>query len=223
MEQLACNLQELRKTAEFTQKHMSQLLHLTRQAYSHYEQNMREPDVATLRKMAQILDVSFDTLLNPKTTFSLRSNMEIERKFLLNQLPKDLEQYPSLKIEQGYLCTDPVIRIRRQNDNYYLTYKSKGLLSREEYNLPLERSSYEHLLTKVDGILLTKTRYLMPLDASHTIELDVFHGEYQGLCLAEVEFQTEEEALDFTPPDWFGEDVTYSSEYYNSTMSRKKI
>ena len=69
--------------------------------------------------------------------------MEIERKFLIKkeQLPKDLANYSFHKIEQGYLCTDPVVRIRRQDDEYYLTYKSKGLLSREEYNLPLSISS----------------------------------------------------------------------------------
>lgn len=223
MEQLACNLQALRKTAGFTQKNMSQLLNLTRQAYAHYEQNMRDPDLSTLRDIAHILNVTIDTLMHPITTFSLRSIMEIERKFLLNQLPDNLEQYSKLEIEQGYLCTDPVIRIRRQNDTYYLTYKSKGLLSREEHNLPLNRSSYEHLLPKIDGLLLSKTRYLLPLDDSLTIELDIFHGDYQGLCLAEVEFRTEEEALNFTPPDWFGEDVTYSTEYYNSTMSKNSI
>ena len=61
--------------------------------------------------------------------------MEIERKFLIKkeQLPKDLANCSFHKIEQGYLCTDPVVRIRRQDDEYYLTYKSKGLLSREEY------------------------------------------------------------------------------------------
>ena len=56
--------------------------------------------------------------------------MEIERKFLVKRenLPENLEQYPSKAIEQGYLCTEPVVRIRKSNDNYYLTYKSKGSL-----------------------------------------------------------------------------------------------
>ena len=86
--------------------------------------------------------------------------MEIERKFLIKkeQLPKDLANYSFHKIEQGYLCTDPVVRIRRQDDEYYLTYKSKGLLSREEYNLPLTQESYEHLKPRADGIVIsTKT------------------------------------------------------------------
>ena len=65
--------------------------------------------------------------------------MEIERKYLLDQLPENLTSYPCKKIEQGYLSTEPVVRIRRSDDEYYLTYKSKGLMVREEYNLPLTK------------------------------------------------------------------------------------
>ena len=67
--------------------------------------------------------------------------MEIERKYLLDQLPENLTSYPCKKIEQGYLSTEPVVRIRRSDDEYYLTYKSKGLMVREEYNLPLTKES----------------------------------------------------------------------------------
>ena len=120
--------------------------------------------------------------------------MEIERKFLIDTLPENLSQYPFRQLEQGYLCTEPVVRIRRENDDYYLTYKSKGLMVREEYNLPLTKDAYEHLLPKVDGILISKKRYLIPLTEKLTIELDVFEGELAPLLLAEVEFETEEEA-----------------------------
>ena len=74
--------------------------------------------------------------------------MEIERKFLIRQLPEHLEQYPCLQIEQGYLCTNPVVRIRKQDDSYFLTYKSGGLMTREEYNLPLTAEGYVHLRKK---------------------------------------------------------------------------
>ena len=57
--------------------------------------------------------------------------MEIERKYLVKTLPEHLEQYQSKKIAQGYLCTEPVVRIRRSNDDYYLTYKGEGLMVRE--------------------------------------------------------------------------------------------
>ena len=148
--------------------------------------------------------------------------MEIERKFLLDKLPENLERYPFHMIEQGYLSTNPVVRVRRSDDEYYLTYKGKGFLSREEYNLPLTKESYEHLVAKADGNVISKKRYLIPIEGTAlTIELDVFDKPFAPLVLAEVEFETEEEALAFIPPEWFGEDVTNETEYHNSTMSCK--
>ena len=146
--------------------------------------------------------------------------MEIERKYLIDQIPFNLSEYPSRKIEQGYLCTEPVVRIRRDGEDYYLTYKSKGLMVREEYNLPLTRDAYEHLKPKADGRIITKERFLIPLDDTLTIELDRFEVDLAPLLLAEVEFQDEDSANAFVPPDWFGEDVTFSSKYHNSTLSR---
>ncbi len=147
--------------------------------------------------------------------------MEIERKFLIQELPDSLDDYPFHQIEQGYLCTGPVVRIRRQDAEYYLTYKSKGLMVREEYNLPLTEEAYMHLRSKVDGNLIAKKRYLIPLEGGLTLELDVFEGKLAGLLLAEVEFGSEEEAVAFEAPAWLGEDVTYSTEYHNSVLSQK--
>ena len=146
--------------------------------------------------------------------------MEIERKYLLKKLPEDLDTYPHRHLEQGYLCTAPVVRVRKDDDKYELTYKSAGLMVREEYNLPLNAESFEHLKKKIDGILIKKCRYLIPYGEKYTIELDVFEGELAPLQLAEVEFETEEEANAFQPPEWFGEDVTFSTKYHNSTLSQ---
>ena len=149
--------------------------------------------------------------------------MEIERKYLLDQLPENLTSYPCKKIEQGYLSTEPVVRIRRSDDEYYLTYKSKGLMVREEYNLPLTKEAYEHLLSKADGIIIKKTRYKKPISGTElVIELDVFSGTYKGLMLAEVEFPDIEAAEHFVPPSWFGEDVTFSGKYQNSRLSQTR-
>lgn len=148
--------------------------------------------------------------------------MEIERKYLIKQLPENLEQYEHHEIEQGYLCTSPVVRIRRQDEEYVLTYKSKGLMVREEYNLPLTREGYYHMREKIDGLLISKTRYIIPIENNLKIELDLFHDTYEGLYLAEVEFPTEEMANTFLPPDWFLEDVTFSQKYHNSVLSQKK-
>ena len=146
--------------------------------------------------------------------------MEIERKFLIPKLPDNLDSFPCRLLEQAYLCTEPVVRVRRSDDSFILTYKSKGLMSREEYNLPLTAESYEHLKAKADGNIISKKRYLIPLTGRLTIELDIFEGDLAPLKLAEVEFETKEEAESFLPPKWFGKDVTFSSDYHNSTLSR---
>ena len=78
--------------------------------------------------------------------------MEIERKFLVKEIPdkRELEKYTCLSIEQGYLCRKPVIRIRKQEKEYWLTYKGQGFMAREEYNLPLNLEAYKHQKTKID-------------------------------------------------------------------------
>ena len=145
--------------------------------------------------------------------------MEIERKFLIKELPKNLETYPCRHLEQGYLSTAPVVRVRKDNDKYELTYKGKGAMVREEYNLPLTAESFEHLKQKIDGRLIVKKRYMIPY-GELTIELDVFEGDLAALTLAEVEFSSEEEATAFEAPDWFAEDVTFSKLYHNSYLSQ---
>lgn len=145
--------------------------------------------------------------------------MEIERKFLIKQLPEQLESYPVHVIEQAYLNVHPVVRVRREDESYYLTYKGGGMMAREEYNLPLDASSYAHLLEKADGNVITKRRYLIPCEP-YTIELDIFEGIFSGLVIAEVEFPTIAEAEQFMPPEWFGQDVTYDGRYHNSYLSR---
>lgn len=147
--------------------------------------------------------------------------MEIERKFLIKSIPENLNAYPHREIEQGYLCTKPVVRIRRLDEAYLLTYKGKGLMIRDEHEHPLTKEAFEHLKPKIDGILIQKTRYLIPYKEKYTIELDLFHGKLAPLILAEVEFDSEADANAFLPPEWFGEEVTYSSQYHNSTLSQQ--
>ena len=145
--------------------------------------------------------------------------MELERKYLLKKMPDNLDTYRHRHLEQGYLCTAPVVRIRKDDDRYELTYKSGGMMVRQEYNLLLTKDSYEHLKNKVDGRLITKKRYMIPYE-KYMIELDVFENDLAPLVLAEVEFETEEEANSFTPPEWFGKDVTFSKAYHNSVLSQ---
>ena len=130
----------------------------------------------------------------------------------------ELSAYPFKSLEQGYLNTKPVVRVRKEDDTYYLTYKGKGFLEREEYNLPLNKESYEHLIAKADGKIIKKKRYLIPYK-NYTIELDVFEGELSPLVFAEVEFESKEDALAFVPPAWFGEDVTEDKNYSNAHLA----
>lgn len=157
--------------------------------------------------------------------------MEIERKFTIKSLPSNLEDYDRHIISQAYLCENPTVRIRRQDDVYYMTYKKKGLMAHEEYNLDLTKEGFDHLLTKADGNVIKKTRYLIPIDnpkfsADYVapddlqliIELDVFDEPFAPLIMAEVEFPDEACANAYIPEDWFEADVTSDRKYYNSNM-----
>ena len=156
--------------------------------------------------------------------------MEIERKFLFHKLPDQLDTYPHYGIEQAYVTTNPVIRVRKKtlygaasavsDYQYVLTVKSSGMLARQEFELPIDEAAYRTLCAKADGNVIAKTRYKIPLNQGLTLELDIFEGNLAPLMLVEVEFQTEDDADSFTAPGWFGEDVTFSSKYHNSTLSK---
>ena len=151
---------------------------------------------------------------------STMENIEIERKFLVKKIPDNLDTYERIDMTQGYLNTDPVVRVRKENDDYVLTYKGSGLLSHSEYNLPLNKEAFEHLLKKCDGIIISKSRYKIPIENNLTAELDIFKGDLDSLKLVEVEFGSVEEANNFIPPEWFGEDVTTDGRYHNSYISK---
>ena len=148
--------------------------------------------------------------------------MEIERKFLVTSIPENLSQYPSRHIRQVYVSTSPVIRAREKGENYILTVKGEGFLQREEFELPLTKAQFKHLSAKAEGRPISKTRYLIPY-GNYTIELDIFEPPFDPLVLAEVEFESTEEANAFTPPQWFGEDVTHENEYTNAAISAKRL
>lgn len=149
--------------------------------------------------------------------------MEIERKYLVVSLPENLDAFPHVKIEQGYLCTSPTLRIRRMGDSFILTVKEKmhsltsAIVNREE-EFFLSSESYARLRGKCEGIMVEKTRYRIPV-GKYTAELDIFHGRHEGLLLVEVEFPSVEAANAFTPPAWFGQDVSNDPRYRNSWLA----
>lgn len=155
--------------------------------------------------------------------------MEIERKYSVAALPKDLSQFKYKKIEQGYLCNNPTVRIRKCNEDFILTYKSKlGLMPigengpsvNHEVELPLTEEAYGTLKGKVDGNLVYKTRYLIPICEDLTAELDLFEGLLEGLTIVEVEFPNLERADMFQPPDWFGKDLSRDKRFTNYHLSK---
>ena len=155
--------------------------------------------------------------------------MEIEKKFRIKKLPDNLKEYEKKHIEQGYLCVNPVVRIRKSDDKYILTYKSpidkmqeenKDVRINNEVEVYLTKEGYEHLREKIDDNLIEKTRYIIPLEDGHTGELDIFGGALEGLYFIEVEFDSEEDAKNFVPPKWFGENISDDKRYANSYLSK---
>ena len=161
--------------------------------------------------------------------------MEIEKKYLVKELP-DLSQFKCHEIEQGYLTRKPTLRIRKKDDKYIFTYKSKIKGSPEDINVndeverPLTKEAYETLREKTEGYLLHKTRYLIPIRAEYTermegfpdeltVELDVFHERLEGLVFAEIEFPSEAVAGHFLAPEWLGKDVSDDYRYRNGYLS----
>lgn len=144
--------------------------------------------------------------------------MEIERKFLVKDLPT-LETYNSTKMLQAYVSIEPVIRIRKEDDNFVLTVKSRGGIVREEFELNIAENEFNALLKKVEGIIIEKTRYFIPLSNELTAEVDVFYGDLNSLITVEVEFSSLKDAENFVPPDWFGEDVSLDYRYKNNNLA----
>ena len=154
--------------------------------------------------------------------------MEIERKFLVNEIPQNLDSYKKFEIEQGYISTKPTIRIRKINKKYVLTVKSKFAVCKSdgdpiinnELECEITEKEYEALKERINGDLIQKFRYIIPLEQELEAELDVFQGRLLGLVFAEVEFTSVEEANNFNKPTWFGRDVSDDRRYRNSEIAK---
>lgn len=146
---------------------------------------------------------------------------EIERKFLVEG---DFlgEVYNAQRIVQGYICSVPgrTVRVRIRGDKGYLTIKgpsdSSGL-SRYEFEKEITLDEAEHLMALCEPGVIDKVRHLIK-SGLHTFEVDVFHGENEGLIMAEVELQSEDEP--FEHPAWLGREVTGNRRYYNSMLTK---
>lgn len=149
----------------------------------------------------------------------LETIMEIERKFLVSELPPNLDSYPKTSIKQWYITSKPAVRLRDRDGTYTFTAKSKGHLVRQEFEMVLTKEEFDNLFTKVSTHAIDKVRYEIDLGNELTAELDIFAGNHEGLYLVEVEFTSEEAAHAFVPPAWFGEDVTQDAQYKNNNLA----
>ncbi len=145
--------------------------------------------------------------------------IEIERKFLVkdNSFLDDFSR--SNRIVQGYLSSHPerTVRVRIKGENGYLTIKGKSEgFSRFEWEKEIDIDEAEKLLQLCEKGVIDKIRYDV-IVGTHIFEVDVFKGENEGLVLAEIELQTEDET--FEKPNWLGEEVTEDIKYYNSYLS----
>lgn len=148
-------------------------------------------------------------------------HIEIERKFLVCGAFK-AHAFSSQRIVQGYLCSTPgrTVRVRIRGDHGYLTIKgpsdTKGL-SRYEFEQEIPLLDAEYLLTLCEPGVIDKVRYLVK-SGKHIVEIDEFHGENEGLILAEIELQDENES--FERPPWLGPEVSGDRRYYNSMLTK---
>lgn len=147
---------------------------------------------------------------------------EIERKFLVEARPTNLDRYPCVAIEQGYLAysEDGIeVRLRHKGDRYYQTVKQGGALVRMELEIELTKTQFEALWPATKGKRLLKNRYEMPYE-DRVIELDIYWGSLEGLITADVEFDSVEQSQTFIPPDWLGPEITGHPKYRNRYLAQ---
>lgn len=169
-----------------------------------------------------------EEIIEPKYQ-SENFNLKIERKFLVDasDIPSDFKRKSDIyDLEQAYINYIPELRVRRINGNwYYFTLKnSKGDtgLVREETELEISKETYQDLIKKKIGETIYKTRYQCYEDGTF-ISIDIYSGSLEGLIVAEVEFKSEEAANEYSPPKWFGKDVTNDIRYKNASLSKDGI
>jgi adenylate cyclase len=146
---------------------------------------------------------------------------EIERKFLLDEMPGIAEGSESVEIEQGYVAIDErtEVRVRRAGEESLLTVKGGHGEVRDEVEIDLGEKQFEALWPLTEGRRLKKTRYLIPLEGELEVELDVFEGGLTGLMVAEIEFADEKQSHGFEPPDWLGGEVTGDERYTGQRLA----
>ena len=150
---------------------------------------------------------------------------EIERKFLVRDLPAGLNKRPCASIVQGYLPLEKgelEIRLRRQAGKRLLTIKCGHGKSRLEAEFPVPKEQFEALWELTAGRRVAKRRYSVRGSGGLLVQLDVYQGRHRGLVTAEVEFNSKKGSVRFRPPKWFGKEVTGRGKFGNATLARRR-
>jgi adenylate cyclase len=144
---------------------------------------------------------------------------EIERKFLVTEMPR--AESARTPIEQGYLAVeeDVEVRLRRAGDELFLTAKGGHGEVREEVEVSIEPRSFEALWPLTAGRRVRKVRHYVPLGHGLRAEVDVYEAGLDGLRTAEVEFDSPAASRAFTPPPWFGKELTGDRRYANQALA----
>jgi CYTH domain-containing protein len=148
---------------------------------------------------------------------------EIERKYLVRELPPNLKECGSREIEQGYFAAKrdgTQVRLRKTGTDYSLAFKRGRALKRDEWEVVLMAEQFMELWPSTKGHRLRKTRYDVPY-GKHVVEVDLYGGINKGLIVAEVEFDDEKECDSFVPPSWFGPEVSGKARYSNVKLARE--
>jgi len=145
--------------------------------------------------------------------------LEIEKKYLTKEVPFSMNGFLCKQIIQAYVSVKPTIRIRKSQEEYFLTVKGKGHVAREEFELPISKKEFDALFGKTEGNPVLKKRYFVPIEHGYTAEVDIYEGALEGLMTTEVEFPTMEEAQRFVAPEWFGKEVSEDKRYKNTSLS----
>ena len=146
---------------------------------------------------------------------------EIERKFLVRELPAILKNCESRPIEQGYFAAKrdgTQVRLRKAGTQYTLTFKRGRGIKRYEWEIALIPEQFNELWRATEGRRLRKTRYDVP-HGDYIIEVDIYAGRNKGLIVAEVEFDDEKQCQEFQPPPWLGKDVSGKARYSNVLLA----
>ena len=147
--------------------------------------------------------------------------MEIERKFLVSsnytyELDRALIK---VDIVQYYISLQPEKRFRKIGNSFFYTEKGEGSLCREEIERTISEEYFKEMISHIVGNPIIKTRYMIPLSANTTAELDVYDANLHGLVVVEVEFGSVEDSQVFTKPSWFASEITNDARFKNKNLS----